>query len=465
MVRALRAAAEDAGTGERLLRRADSLRCVPVIGWRYDDVAAIIAEDLGVQPRETVQSALIGGDGPQVLVNDTARAIAQGHIDVALLAGGEAIGSVRAAELAGQALGWRHHARQTRPTRTLEEQRAPVNQTEADAGLTLPVYMYALIEGAVRSSAARASDAHLAAIAGLWSRMSAVAACNSHAWIRRAYTPQQIATPTPDNRRVAEPYTKLLTANIRVNMATGLVMASAQAARLLRVPRERWVFVLAGAQAQDRWYATERHELARSPAIAAAASAALAHAGVTIDDIAHVDLYSCFPAAVEVAARELGLALDDAARPPTLTGGLTFAGGPGNNYSSHAIATLVQLLRAAPDAYGLTTAVGWYLTKHALGIYGGRPPRAPFASLDPEPLHPPARRSRGDYLGPAVLETYTVAYDRDGAADAAILSALAPKGERIVTRSTRPEVIDAMLSADPIAAQIELRADGCVSFR
>jgi acetyl-CoA C-acetyltransferase len=464
MVQALRGAADDSGAGEGLLRGADSLRCVPVIGWRYDDVASVVAEDLGVQPRETVQSALIGGDGPQVLVNDTARAIASGQIDVALIAGGEAIGSVRVAELSGGALAWRHRAGRTHPTRTLEEERAPVDQAEAAVGLALPVYTYALIEGAVRHAAARPRKAHLAMLAELWSRLSAVAARNPHAWISRAYTAQQIAAPTPDNRLVAEPYTKLLTANIRVNMATGLAMASAEAARLLGVPRDRWVFLHSGAQAQDRWFVGQRHELHRSPAIAAVGRAALGHAGVTIDEIAHVDLYSCFPSAVQVAAREIGLALDDAARAPTLTGGLTFAGGPGNNYTSHAIATLVPLLRDDPDAYGLTTAVGWYLTKHALGVYGGHPPRKPFASLDPEPRHGPARPWRTGYLGPATLETYTLAYDRDGSPDAAILSALTPTGERVLTRSTRRDVIDAMLNVDRLGAGIELGADGDVAF-
>ena len=107
IVEALRRAAEDSGAGQRLLRRADSVRCVPVIGWHYPDVAAVVAEDLGSVPRETVQSSLVGGDGPQLLVNDTARAIAAGQLDVALLGGGEAGGSLRAAQVAGRTPPWR----------------------------------------------------------------------------------------------------------------------------------------------------------------------------------------------------------------------------------------------------------------------------------------------------------------------------------------------------------------------
>lgn len=465
MVDVLRAAAADSGAGERLLRRAQSLRCVPVIGWPYEDVAALVAEDLRLQPRETVQSALIGGEGPQALVNDTAHAIAAGQLDVALLVGGEAVGSLRAAQLAGRRLEWRRRAAGAwQPARTLPGDRRPVNDAEAAAGLTLPVYTYALIEGALRRAEASSPAEHLAQIASLWARLSAVGEHNRHAWIPRAYTPEQIATPARENRLVASPYTKLMTANIRVNMAAGLIMVSADAARRLGVASERWVFPWAGAQAQDHWHVSERHELAASPSIQAMGQAALGLTGLSVDEIAHIDPYSCFPAAVQVAARELGVTIDDRARTPTVTGGLTFAGGPGNNYCSHAIASLVERLRADPQASGLVTAVGWYLTKHALGIYSGRAPRGLFASLQPHPQQPAPRRLHLDYSGPATVETYTLAYDRDGTAEAAIVSALTPGGQRVLVRSQRPEVIAALLSADALGQPVDLAADGRLAF-
>src|SRR5204863_231713 len=132
---ALRRAGEDSGVGERLLRDADSVRCVPVIGWPYRDAAALLAEDLGARPRETAQSAVIGGDGPQRLLNDTARAIAAGEIDVALVGGGEAVASLRAAQLAGRTPRWRRQPQRVRPPRTLGQDRAPINDAETAAGL------------------------------------------------------------------------------------------------------------------------------------------------------------------------------------------------------------------------------------------------------------------------------------------------------------------------------------------
>ena len=456
---ALRRAGEDSGVGERLLRDADSVRCVPVIGWPYRDAAALLAEDLGARPRETAQSAVIGGDGPQRLLNDTARAIAAGEIDVALVGGGEAVASLRAAQLAGRTPRWRRQPQRVRPPRTLGQDRAPINDAETAAGLGPPVSMYALIETAVRAASGRAPDAHLAHIAGLWSRFSAVAAQNPHAWIRRRFTPTQIATPAPENRLVSAPYTKLLTANIQVDMASGLIVASTQAARRAGVPKDRWVFIHAGAQAEDEWHVTERDRLAASPAINAVGRAALHHANLGIDEIAHLDLYSCFPAAVQIAAGELGLATDEPARPLTVTGGLTFAGGPGNNYSGHAVAALVRHLREDPAAYGLVTAVGWYLTKHAVGIYSARPPRTPFRSLDPSPRHPPARSARTDYAGPATIEAYTVVYERDGTAEAAVVSALTPDGDRAVIRTPDRDVLDAIAADDRAGCPVSIGAN------
>jgi len=456
IVEALRRAGEDSATAGRLLRRADSVGCVPVIAWPYADLAALVAEDLGARPRETVLSSAVGGDGPQLLLNDTCARIAAGQLDVALLGGGEAVASMRAAQVEGRALDWRGQESSVGPTRVVGGDRDPLNAAEAAVALHPPVFMYALLESAVRAVSGADPQTHSERIAGLWSRFSEVAAQNPHAWIQRAYTPAQIATPTPENRLVSTPYTKLLTANMQVNMASGLIVCSARAAEQAGVPKDRWVFVHAGAQAHEEWHVSERAELAASPAIRSVCAAALRHANVAIDEVAHIDLYSCFPSAVGIAARELGLAIDDPARPLTVTGGLTFAGGPGNNYTGHAIATLVDRLREDDRAYGLATALGWYVTKHAAGVYSASPPHRPFASLDPRPRKPPARRALTDYTGPATIEAYTVTYERDGSAQDAIISTLTPDGGRALIRTPEHDLIEAVLSSDPIGWRVNV---------
>lgn len=440
---AARAAGDDSGTGDALLRRADSVRCVASTCWQYRDQAALLAAQLGAAPRETVKTTPFGGDGPQLLIADTAASIAAGDLDVAVVAGAESFATLLDAQRNGARPPWPEQDEGVAPTRVLGTDRPPVNDAEAAVGLLAPIHVYALLESAERARAGTG----LRAVGELWSRFSEVAAANPHAWIRQAYSADELLTPSPANRLVSTPYLKLLTANIQVDQAAALVMCSAEAAQRAGVPPDRWVFAWAGAHAQEEWFVSERADLAASPAIRAMGRAALQHAGLAIDDVAHVDLYSCFPVAVQVAARELGLALDDPARPLTVTGGLTFAGGPGNAYALHATAALVDRLREDPAAVGLSTAVGWYLTKHAAGLFSASPPPRPFRSVAPAVEHPPARRVAEGYHGPATVEAYTVPHGRDGSPETAILTALTPGGERVLVRT---DDVGALLDGDPV---------------
>lgn len=445
---ALRLAAEDTGVGEGLIRRAGALGHVATICWPYRDEAALIAAELGISPLRTMRTAQFGGDGPALLLAELASEIAAGRLDVALLSGAEAIATLRAAQRSGSTPNWPSQDAAAAPSMLLGSERIASNDAELAVDVAAPLYVYALLETAVQRRDGADRDAHQEEIARLWSRFSEVATGNVHAKLRRAVSSGDLLTVGGGNRWVSAPYTKLMTANADVDLATGIVMCSAQAATDAGVPPDRWVFVLAAAHAHEEWFVSERCELASAPALGAVGRAALEHAGLTIDDVAHVDLYSCFPSAVQIAAAELGLALDDDA--PTVTGGLTFAGGPGNNYGGHAIAALVERLRADPDAAGFCTAVGWYMTKHAAIVLGGRPGRAPFRALEPAFERPPARRAVADFQGEATVEAYTIPYARDGAPGAAVVAALTPEGTRALARSSVPELVGAMVAEDPL---------------
>jgi acetyl-CoA C-acetyltransferase len=178
-----------------------------------------------------------------------------------------------------------------------------------------------------------------------------------------------------------------------------------------------------------------------------------------VDEVTYVDLYSCFPSAVQVAASALGLPADDPCRPLTLTGGLTFGGGPGSNYVTHSLATLVGRLRADPEAIGLVTGNGWFLTKHTLGLYAATPPPHGFRRLHPQPeVHAlPRRQVATDFEGPAVLETYTVLHDRDAPARA-IAATLLADGRRHWATSTDPSTIAALESEELLSAPVRVRS-------
>ncbi|MCM6772452.1 crotonase/enoyl-CoA hydratase family protein [Nocardia sp. CDC159] len=458
--RALRRAAEDAGPGAPLLRRAQAVFAVACTSWQYRDLGAAVAERVGAERVDTVQSSPFGGDGGQLVINEAAAAIAAGDYEIVLVTGAEAGATQAAAQRAGREPGWPVQDGAVAPTRTVGIDRPANNAAETAAGLIAPINMYALLESANRHRLGRGVAEHATAIAELWSRLSAVAAGNEYAWQPEQLSAAQIAAVSADNRMVSTPYTKLECANLSVDMASGIVVCSAAAAEAAGIAQDRWVFLHAGASGHDEWFTSERAELAASPAIRTLGAAALAHAGITAAELAHVDLYACFPVAVQIAARELGLPTDDPARPLSVTGGLTFGGGPGNNYGGHAVATLVRRLRADPGSYGLSTSLGWYVTKHALGVYSTHPPRQPYRHLTPVIDHPPARPARSGAEGPAVVEAYTVAYTREEVPEAAVLSLITPSGERNLVRATDSETITACLERDLLGLPVTVSGEG-----
>ncbi len=251
-------------------------------------------------------------------------------------------------------------------------------------------------------------------------------------------TPEQIATVTAQNRIVGLPYRKVMNANNDVDMAAAIVMCSVERARTLGIPRDRWVFPHAGTDCHEHAFVSNRWSLADTPAIRVGGRRVLELAGIGIDDIAIVDLYSCFPSAVRLGAASLGL---DIASQLTRTGGLSFAGGPWNNYVMHAIATIVGELRDRPGDRALVWANGGYLTKHSFGIYAADPPPQEFRhdhpqhEIDELPSRPLAN---GDYITPAaVVEAYTVMYERGGSPQQAIAACQLPDGRRAWATSSR----------------------------
>jgi acetyl-CoA C-acetyltransferase len=464
LARAARAALDDTGAGAALAARTEAVAVVDLFSWTVPDPAAALAADLGIEPAQTVLSAR-GGNGPVSLLGDLAGEIQAGRLDVALIAGGEAMTPFMRAVKSGGDTGWPTQPEGTAPTRVVGEDREPGHPAELAAGLIAPVFWYPLFEQALRRSEGRTREEHQERLGRLWARFAAVAADNPYAWTRDAPDAESIAHASPANRQVSAPYTKLMNANIQVDQAAALVLTSAAAAREAGIPEDRWVFVASTAGAHDRWFSGERQDLSRSPAIAAAGAAALGHAGLSVDDITQLDLYSCFPVAVQVAARELRIDLEDEARPPTVTGGLTFAGGPANAYVVQSLATLVHRLRGRTGEHALATAVGWYLTKHGVAVLSSDAPAQPFAALDVQnEVDATAHRSLTTApIAGAPVEAYTAIHDHTGAATMAIVSVLDEAGDRGLAKTHDPAVITAFLDAgDPLERRVDL--DGEAGF-
>jgi acetyl-CoA C-acetyltransferase len=304
----------------------------------------------------------------------------------------------------------------------------------------------------------------------LWSKFAAVSARNPYAWSQVAYSAEDIFTRSPDNRVVTFPYLKRMCANIDVDQSAAVLVCSYEVAQSLGVPDERLVFPRAGADVHDVYFFSERESLAASPGIAIAGDAVLEAAGIGIDGVARFDLYSCFPSAVEIALQALGLGgpADGDPRPVTVTGGLAFAGGPANNYPTHAIAAMVDACRRDPGSFGMVSALGWYVTKHSIGVYSTTPPEDGFALVDSALTQKqvdalPRRRTAGAYEGPATVEATAVVVERDGTPSVAIVSTLTPDGQRALANTRDADAMRDMTEKAWEGRTVELRTDGTVN--
>ncbi|MFM7534259.1 MAG: acetyl-CoA acetyltransferase [Acidimicrobiales bacterium] len=427
MADAVRAAASDAGLGA--VPDVDSVRVVRSLSWKYRDPARFAAAELGIDTRETVETT-DGGNSPQTLVNTTALAIAAGELDLAVLCGGEAWRTRVRAKQAGVQL-WPKVEPDVRPDRVLGKDLDMNHPDEVARGLQMPVQIYPMFETALRAAAGEGVEEHQVKVSELWSRFSEVASRNPYAWVRRHLTPEEIRTPGPRNRMIGFPYPKYMNSNNDVDQSAAVLICSVAKAEALGIRRDRWVFPHAGTDCHEHLFVSHRWNYAETPAVRLGGRRALELAGIGIDDVEIVDLYSCFPSAVQLGAASLGLPLD---RQLTRTGGLSFAGGPWNDYVMHSIATVVSELRERPGARGLVWANGGFVTKHAFGVYSTEPPAAGFRHDDPQeaidalPRRVLARTS--DAAGAATVEAYTVMHDRDGDPEQAFAACLLADGRR-----------------------------------
>ncbi len=349
--------------------------------WPYADPGRLVADRLGATSARTSITTM-GGNQVYDLVADTAVRIQAGDLDVAVLCGAETLRTRRSDRARGTRTEYLPEREGAAPDDVLGTDTPLTSDTEREFGMETVARFYAMAETALRHRLGEGLDEHRDRIAALWARASEVAASNPNAWIQNAVSAEEIATESASNRPVASPYPKLMTSNLNVDQGGAVVMCSVAAAEAAGVPRDRWIFPWAGVGASDHWFPTNRWAFDESPAMRLSGVRTLELAGVGIDDCSLIDLYSCFPVAVQVAQRELGV---DPARPFTITGGLTFAAGPLNCYCLLPLARAVALLREAPTERALLTGNGGSFTKHSSLVLGGEPSGRGFLTDDVQP--------------------------------------------------------------------------------
>jgi acetyl-CoA C-acetyltransferase len=459
MVAAARQAADS-----RVLEAVDSIRVVNVLSAHYRDAGLLLGERVGAANFTTLYSP-VGGNVPQSLVNQACLDIQQGRAGVVLLAGAETWRTRRGLKAKGSKLVWTVQDESVPMARVSGDDVPMAGDAEIRIKLDRPAYVYPLFEQALRIANGESIENHVMRVGELWARFNAVAVDNPHAWIRKPVTAEEIWRPGPQNRMISWPYTKLMNSNNMVDQGAALILTSVEQSTRLRVPAERWIYPHAGTDAHDTPAFAERDELHRSTAIRIAGARALELAGLGIDDVDYVDLYSCFPSAVQVAAAELGLDVDDPARPLTVTGGLTFAGGPWNNYVMHSIATMAELLVANPGRRALITANGGYLTKHSFGVYGTEP-HAEFRWEDTQSAvdREPTRKGLVEWEGVGTVESWTTPFNRNGQPEKAFVAVRTPDGSRALAVIDDPVSAEATVREDIGGAKVAVTADGSATL-
>lgn len=423
---------------------------------RSNNYPRSVAKRIGAEPRRAILE-IVGGQGPQHLITELAGEIASGRSEVALVFGSDATSTMR------------HFASaEDKPdfSEIVEgdlEDRGPgierlISRYTVIHGLVDAPTQYALMENARRARTGLTPAEYLRRMAELFAPFSKVAAGNPFSAAPVERTVEELLTVTDRNRMISEPYPRLLIARDQVNQGAAALLMSVGAARRLGVSQDKWVYLRGHADAEEQPF-LERADLGHAPSAVLAAREALEVAGIGVDDVATFDLYSCFPVPVFNICDGLGIASDDP-RGLTLTGGLPFFGGAGNNYSMHAIAETVSRMRSAPGQFGFVGANGGIQSKYSVGIYSTAP--APWkqdrsAQLPERIAGRPTVPVTEEPDGPATIETYTVRRD-NGRPTGIIIGRLTADDIRFLATTEDHDLIELLINGDPLGQSVLVRS-------
>lgn len=443
---AARIAADDAHAGQRLIDALDTivvLRSFSDTSWRFKspfggskNPPRSVASRINASSAKQLVYTYPGGNMPQWCVNRLFEKITAGEVGAALIAGGEALATQKAAQRAQIELDWNEDPGGAPENWGVSTQ--GWNEVEERHRMSGAIFAYPLFENSIRGSRGRTIEAHRLAMGRLFERFAAVAAGNPLADRRQGFSAEQISTLSAENPYIGFPYTKRMNSNAFIDQAAAIILTSVSKARELGIPQSKWVYLHGCADAHDHWYISDRINHYTSPAMRMVAAETMAMADCSLTDIGAFDLYSCFPSAVEIGCKEMGLAEDDP-RGLTVTGGLPYFGGPGNNYVTHSIVEMMNRVRANPGMNGMVTANGNYVTKQSAGIYSTAPPERRFAPKPPKTYQARIDGAKGPPVveiasGAAKVETYTVMHDRAGPSYA-ILFGRDAQGRRFIANT------------------------------
>lgn len=412
-----------------------------------------IARDIGAAPTRAIYAA-VGGQSPQQLANEMAARIHAGEIECALITGSEANKASKAARKHGVKIEWTDGADLPVEDRGMGDML--LSRAEIKHGIIAPAYFYALFENAMAARDGQTRTQRRAAMSDLFAKFAAVAAEHPYAQFDTSkFDADFLATPSKANYPFADPFLKWHIAQDAVNQGAAMILMSEEKADELGVAQDKRVYLHGGGEAGDD-YISERPILDGSWAMDTAINRALSQAGKTAADMAVFDLYSCFPCAVFSSMAVLDIDHTTETRPLTVTGGLPFFGGPGNNYSLHGIVSMTEHLRANQGDYGLVLANGGWMTKEAAGVWSTTKPDQ-FAPVEPM-AKAPTKVTLTNIPTTGTIETYTVTHGRNGPSGG-IIFARTETGERFIAVAA-PEALPRLLAeASPVGLNVTVTTD------
>jgi acetyl-CoA C-acetyltransferase len=421
----------EADSGAKLLGEIQSLDVVNFLSWRYRDPEKQLGARLGIAPAHLYYGP-VGGESPIRYLHEAAQRIARGECSVAAVCGAEAQSSATKAERAGVTLPWTPFAHDVEePKRGAAFQKSMA----VKLGVFRPVTVYPFYEAASSAHWGQSPREAMAESGELWSRYSEAALHNPNAWLKRHFAPEEITTPSPDNRLIAWPYTKLMVANPTVNMGAGVLLTSLAKAREAGIAEDRLIYPWGGASAEEPRDYLLRDQFFEGHPQNAVLNAVMDLAGGDGKAFDAIELYSCFPCVPKMARRTLGLGADVQ---PTVTGGLTFFGAPLNTYMTHAACAMVRNLRSGTKL-GLLYGQGGFVTKHHALVLSRQPPREALAQ--DTSVQAEADRRKGavpDFVteasGKGKVESFTVIYGRNGDVEHGVVMLRTPENARALAR-------------------------------
>src|ERR1700681_3972045 len=466
LVEALKRA--EADSGGKLLGEIASLDIVNFLSWRYQDPARQLSERIGIQPAHAYYGP-VGGESPIRYLHEAAQRIARGECSVAAICGAEAQSTATKAERAGLTLPWTPFAHDVpEPKRGAAFQKPMA----VKLGVFRPITVYPFYEAATSAHWGQTPREAMAETGALWSTYSSVASQNPNAWLQRRFTSDEITTPTPDNRLIAWPYTKLMVANPTVNMGAAVLMTSLAKARAAGISEDRLIHVWGGASAEEPRDYLIRDQFFESHPQNAVLKAVMDLAGSDGRTFDAIELYSCFPCVPKMARRTLGLGPDVQ---PTVTGGLTFFGAPLNTYMTHAACAMVRKLRGG-GKLGLLYGQGGFVTKHHGLVLSRQAPTARL--LQDTSVQAEADSHRGpvpDFVteasGKGAVESFTVIYGGKGDVEHGVVMLRTANDARTLARvpANDAATLTHLLSMDrtPVGSMGEIISadDGVLEWR